>query len=132
MIDNFFDTLPATKPRKAKPPDTRPLEKDIQRKSIKALRKRGVFVSRTNAFQLEYENRHISGAEAGHTDLCGCLPPTGRAWYIEIKRPGNKPTPLQAKFIAARLAEGAIADWADSVEKVLRILGFEPDRWEKE
>lgn len=130
--DGFF-TIVDVPPSKRKPkPSDGELESAIQRKAIKALRKRGVFVSRANAFQIEYEGRHINGAEAGHSDLCGCLPPTGRAWYIEMKRPGNKPTPLQAKFIAARRAEGAIADWADSVERVLRILGFEPTRWERE
>lgn len=133
MNDGFFDILPDTTPkRKAKPPDTRPLERDVQKHIIAALRKRGLFVARVNAGSFTHEGRHIAGAEAGHSDLCGCVPPTGQAFYIEVKRRGETPTPKQRAFLAARAADGALACWADSVPMALKLFGFEPTPWETE
>jgi len=46
----------------------------------------------------------------------------GRVVYIEIKRPGNKPTPLQAKRMADMRTHGAEVHWVDSVEAADAIL----------
>lgn len=132
MIDNFFDTLPDTKIRKPKPPDTRPLEREVQNGIIAALERRDVYVQRVNAGQFQHEGRYIAGAVAGHSDLYGTLAPTGRAWFIEVKRRGEKPTPKQARFLAARAAEGCIAGYADTVAGALALLGLKPNCREAE
>lgn len=55
----------------------------------------------------------------GFPDLLGVIPGSGRACFIECKRPGNKPTEAQAAFLAIVKAKGAIAYWADSVTSAL-------------
>lgn len=60
-----------------------------------------------------------SSTPAGFPDLVGCFPPSGRAVYIEVKAPGNKPTELQTRFLEVLRSKGAIAFWADSVESAL-------------
>ncbi len=137
--DGFFNLLPDTAPkRKSKPSDNRSLERDIQKAIIKALRKRDIFVCRVNAGKINIKDgadptdkgRYIVGATAGHSDLYGVLAPHGRAWFIEVKRPGEKPTVLQSQFLKARAAEGALVGVADSVVSALALFGFEPTRWE--
>lgn len=44
------------------------------------------------------------------------------AVYIELKRPGEKPAPEQKEIIAWLDKSGAVATWADSLEKVLEIV----------
>lgn len=41
---------------------------------------------------------------------------------IELKRPGEKPGPEQREIIAWLDKSGAVAQWADSLEKVLEIM----------
>ena len=40
--------------------------------------------------------------------------------FIEVKRPGGKPAPHQAAFLALLRGMGAVAFWADSVDSALR------------
>ena len=61
-----------------------------------------------------------TGMPAGFSDLLGAIPPHGRAIFLEVKRPGRKPTAAQRAFLEARRAEGAVAFWADSVDSALR------------
>lgn len=68
-----------------------------------------------------------SATPAGFPDLVGVIPPHGRAIYIEVKAPGNKPTDLQTRFLAALAAKGAVAFWADSVDSALaQFASLEP------
>ena len=60
-----------------------------------------------------------SGIPAGFPDLMGVIP-GGRALFIEVKAPGNKPTELQLRHLEAFRAKGAMAFWADSVESALQ------------
>ncbi len=60
----------------------------------------------------------------GHSDLAGCLRPSGRAWYIEVKVPGKHPTEAQQAFLDAMSACGAIAGCAHSVDEALELLGY--------
>lgn len=61
-----------------------------------------------------------TGMPAGFSDLLGAIPPHGRAIFLEVKRPGGRPTAAQKAFLEARRAEGAVAFWADSVDSALR------------
>ena len=60
-----------------------------------------------------------SATPAGFPDLHGPYPPSGRAVYIEVKAPGNKPTELQTRMLQLLASKGAIAFWADSVDSAL-------------
>lgn len=62
------------------------------------------------------------GARSGVSDLCFSIPPNGRFAALELKAPGEKPTPNQREFIEAVAASGGLSDWADSVEKAVAIL----------
>ncbi|HVA92198.1 MAG TPA: VRR-NUC domain-containing protein [Chloroflexota bacterium] len=66
--------------------------------------------------------RKTSGSKyrRGTPDLLGCY--RGRALALECKRPGGKPTPLQAAELAAWWSAGAIAEVVHSADEVIEIL----------
>ena len=58
----------------------------------------------------------------GESDIMGHRISDGRAIYIEVKLPGEKPRPDQQKFLDAMRNTGAISGCAHSVEEALRIV----------
>ena len=58
----------------------------------------------------------------GEADIRGHRRSDGRAFYIEVKLPGQHPREDQAKFLAAMRNSGAIAGCAHSVEEALKIV----------
>lgn len=79
----------------------------------------------------------ISAAPPGWTDLCGCLPPNGTAFFLEIKapewlniktggtlRPAGKPSPAQMDFMTRMHKRGAIVGVAWSIDDAFEILGL--------
>lgn len=58
----------------------------------------------------------------GEADIWGHRRSDGKALYIEVKLPGERPRDDQQKFIDAMLATGAIAGCAHSVEEALEIV----------
>lgn len=52
----------------------------------------------------------------GDPDVDACV--NGHTVQIEVKRPGNHPTPLQFKRLEEWSNAGATAFWVDSVDKV--------------
>lgn len=61
-----------------------------------------------------------SFGNAGKPDITGCI--NGRRFEIEVKRPGNKPTPLQLKTLEEWRQAGALAGVAYNVDDVKEIL----------
>ena len=57
----------------------------------------------------------------GEADIWGHRCSDGRAFYIEVKLPGEEPRDDQQKFLEAMRKSGAIAGCAHSVEEALRI-----------
>ena len=57
----------------------------------------------------------------GEADIFGHRISDGRAIYIEVKLPGEKPREDQQKFLEAMRRTGAIAGCAHSVEEALQI-----------
>lgn len=116
-------------------------EHDIQTAVMVKLCKRGHMVFRRNTgvfynidprwFQsnqtvnigkwLRKNARRITIGTKGQADLQGHRP-DGKAWYLEMKQPGKKPTAEQQNFINQMQASGAIAGWADSVEKAVEVV----------
>lgn len=66
------------------------------------------------------KNHGTSFATAGDPDLYGCL--NGRAFAIEMKRPGEKPTKLQEQRLREWATAGAYVGIAHSAEEMLGIL----------
>lgn len=97
-------------------------EHDIQTQIIIELCRRGHIVHRTNS-GLFYtkDGIPIRIGIPGMSDLHGHRP-DGKAWYLEIKRPGQKPRENQLRFLAAMRQSGAIAGWADSVERAIEVV----------
>ena len=105
-----------------------PLEKDIQRAILAALRLHPciAFVGRFNrgVMQSTYHGRDSYtqfNTVPGFPDIHGMLK-GGAAFYIEVKRPGKKPDDTQANFLASVTRHGGIAGVATSVEEALAII----------
>lgn len=60
---------------------------------------------------------------AGTPDILGCL--NGRAFVLEVKRPGGRATALQEAELSAWKQAGALAGVVRSVEDVRKLLGGE-------
>jgi hypothetical protein len=63
----------------------------------------------------------FAGAE-GISDILGLLPPAGRFLAVEAKRPGEGPTPKQARFLAKIAAAGGLAIVAHDVTELRAAL----------
>ena len=118
-IQRLTDAIPPKRDRVKRPVDGRPvqpLEREIQRACLMLLRvhPKVAMVWRTNSSTFTEQNadgtqRYITAnTMPGMSDICGLLK-GGRGLFIEVKRPGGKPTRLQEQFLdRARLA-GAVA-----------------------
>jgi hypothetical protein len=105
--------------RPPKPPKPE-LEADIQRKIINLLKRRGAVVTRVNSGHLTTEGRHINLASAGTSDLIVLY--RGKYLALEIKRPGNKPTGKQQRFLDSVRLAGGIAMILTSVAECEALL----------
>ena len=95
----------------------------LQNQIIVALCEHGCFaVNHTvGDFYTKFGER-ISVGVPGESDIWGHRA-DGKAFYIEVKMPGEKPRQNQLDFIEAMKSTGAIAGWATSIEEALNILG---------
>jgi len=125
---------PAPKARKLRRPvdgrPVQPLEKDIQKACLHLLRAhpKVAFAYRINSGTFTEQNadgstRYISAhTMPGMSDLCAVLK-NGRAAFFEIKRPGQKATPLQQAFIDRANAAGALASVVTDADQLSALLG---------
>jgi len=79
----------------------------------------------TGAVKASYKgkSRFVRFSEPGQSDLWGIQPKTGRHIEIEVKREGEEPTEKQREWLQSCRDSGAIAFWADSVNRA--IVEFE-------
>lgn len=89
------------------------LEQDIQKDILRFLEKRGILAIKHNNIGIY--------ARAGVPDLL-CCSNEGRFIGIEVKRPGQKPKPIQQAFLNTINNLGGIAFSAVSVEEVEQNL----------
>jgi hypothetical protein len=94
----------------------------LQNRIIVALCERGCFaVNHTvGDFFTQYGGR-VSVGVPGESDIWGHRP-DGRAFYVEVKLPGEKPRQNQLDFIEAMKNTGAIAGWCTSIPEALNIV----------
>lgn len=95
-------------------------ESKIQRSMIVRLRRYGLVLYRRNVGSREWADksgatRLVQYGARGQSDLYGWHIRTGRHFEIEVKRPGNKPTEMQLKWLKDCHRLGAVAFWSDSV-----------------
>lgn len=98
-------------------------ETALQNKIIAALCRNGC-VARNHTvgnFFTEYGGR-VQVGTPGESDVMGHRIYDGRAFYIEVKLPGEKPRKDQQKFLDAMNRAGAIAGCAHSAEEALNIV----------
>ena len=72
-------------------------------------------------FYTEYGARVQVGTD-GESDIMGHRIADGKAFYIEVKMPGEKPKKHQQKFLDAMSRAGAITGCAHSVEEAIKIV----------
>lgn len=112
-----------TQPKSTK----KPLEKDVQRAIQEAFwAKYRIELVATDAGGKGFRGnggnmRGHSGIPSGFPDLVGVIPPSGRAVYIEVKRPGSKVVigSLQQGWLLKLCTWGAVAFWASSVDSAI-------------
>ncbi|HYF71379.1 MAG TPA: hypothetical protein VD864_01085 [Nocardioides sp.] len=63
--------------------------------------------------------------EGGHPDIDGCQ--RGRAFKIEMKKPGERPTLRQMARLRRWQQAGALVGWAESIEHAAQILAHVDD-----
>ena len=108
---------------KARKPSGKPLERTIVAAIIKALRKHPLVahVQRRTVGLFQAGDRTVSVGQRGEPDIQGMLL-GGRAFAIEVKRPGEDLQPHQLAVIQRLNAAGALAGVAHSVEEALALL----------
>lgn len=64
----------------------------------------------------------VNVGKHGESDIMGHRISDGKAFYIEVKLPGENPREDQRLFLQAMLKTGAIAGVAHSIEEALEII----------
>lgn len=97
-------------------------ETDLMRLICIRLSELGCIVHRTNSgVYYTKDGRPVRIGIPGMSDLQGHRP-DGKCFYLEVKLPGQKPRENQRRFLDAMRRSGAIAGWADSVEKAVEVV----------
>ena len=98
-------------------------ETALQNEIMAELCKAGCMVFRRNTgLYYTKDGRPVQIGQHGQADLSGHRPSDGRAFYIEVKVPGEGPRDDQKKFLAAMKRTGAIAGVAHSVGEALSLV----------
>ena len=98
-------------------------ETALQNQIIVALCKQGC-VARNHTVG-QFFTKYGSLVNIGHhgeSDIMGHRISDGRAFYIEVKLPGEEPREDQRRFLEAMAATGAIAGCAHSVKEAIELV----------
>lgn len=98
-------------------------ETKLQNQIIVALCQNGC-VARNHTvgqFFTSYGGR-VEIGKPGEADVWGHRISDGKAFYIEVKLPGETPRKNQLEFLEAMRNAGAIAGWCTSVDEALRMV----------
>ena len=95
----------------------------LQNEIICALCKQGHYATNhtVGKFYTHY-GAIVSVGIHGESDIWGHRGTDGKAFYIEVKLPGEKPRKDQLDFIEAMKKTNALAGWCTSVEDALKIV----------
>lgn len=97
-------------------------ETALQNEIIVALCEHGCFaVNHTvGEFYTKY-GATVTIGKPGESDVWGHRP-DGKAFYVEVKLPGEKPRKDQLAFLEAMRNSGAIAGWCTSIPEAIQIV----------
>jgi hypothetical protein len=100
-----------------------PLEREVLADIMQALRNdpRVGFVWRQTSGTFRDGERWIQAGPKGMPDVIGFLR-GGRAFFIEVKRPGERPDDRQRERLEHFARMGAISGWATCKEQALALL----------
>lgn len=118
----------ALKPKRIRKPSdpNRIMERHVLAAALKYLRHhpRVAHVERTQSGVFGDGERVVRVGFVGKLDISGVLR-GGRAFELEAKRPGEKPTEAQAERIAFLNSVGAFSGWFDSIESLEALMRTE-------
>lgn len=100
-------------------PKQAPLEKAIEIRIRVALATAGVWVKKHN---IDRRSTFGTGLGIGCPDLVCIVPPFGRMLFVEVKRPGRKPSEEQQRWIDVVQRFGAVAGVATCEEEALELV----------
>ncbi len=121
---------PRTKPKSTRssavPAIPGPTEAEVTQQILAACQMLGFELKRRNTGGGHFQNRdgstrYVAFGEAGDSDYTGVLP-FGRALEVEIKRPGERPTPEQLAKLRKLNAQGGVGLWVDDAAIFLRLF----------
>lgn len=102
-----------------------PRESKVQAAIRVRLRRLGIVLHRRNTGMAQASHngrsRVIRYGSPGQSDLYGWIIGTGTHVEVEVKRPGNYPTPMQLRWLKECTHLGAVAFWADSADIAERV-----------
>lgn len=114
---------------KAKPP--RITEADILRQVVEAAALFGVELKRRNVgMALNPKGQPVRFGESGESDLYGAL--GSRTLFVEVKRPGKRPTAKQLAFLHRENARGNVALWVNDAAQITETLPKLLEGWRVE
>ena len=95
----------------------------LQNKIIVALCQHGcmAFNHTVGQFYTKYGGT-VNIGHHGEADIWGHRGKDGRAFYIEVKLPGENPRPDQVQFLEAMANSGALSGVARSIEDAINIV----------
>lgn len=96
-------------------------ESKVQSSIRVRLRRLGIVIHRRNTGAMRDGGRFVRFASPGQADLYGWITSTGQHIEIEVKRPGNRPTPRQLEWLKECTRLGAVAYWADNANTAERV-----------
>jgi hypothetical protein len=102
----------------------KPTETQLVKAILTYLKASGITAWRVNGVaRVGRGGRPIRSGPRGQADITGLLP-DGRRLDIEVKLPGNQPTPEQWAFLLQMQRSGGVAFWVDSLELVQEAMPF--------
>lgn len=111
------------------------LEKDIQKECLSYLSLRGCIPIRINSGAMSGEHNGKKwymkfNSEEGCSDIICGVPKDGKLLFvaIEVKRPGNEPTPKQQSFLDRVASRGGIALCVHSLDELREAFEGAPER----
>lgn len=100
-------------------------ETEIQAQIIEYLKTVHIFAWRNNSgMRPGASGRPVRFGAVGSPDILGALKPDGKLLAIEVKKPGEKPTPEQVLFLSNLVNSGAFVIVAECVEDVITEIAF--------
>lgn len=98
-------------------------ETALQNQIIAALCENGCIARNHTVGQfLTHYGAVVNIGHPGESDIMGHRIADGKAFYLEVKLPGEKPRQDQLDFLEAMRQAGAIAGWCTSVKEALKIV----------